>query len=330
GSVSRPSQSQPPPEAYRAAKREDERYASTRQQQTQQYADAAAARQARLRAEHEATLKRMEDRQRKAQAQTWFEEGQRLAQEAVHRQQDEERRRAEDKLRAEEKLRRAAQAQQDEEQRKLNSRERERERGRSRTHNPGAPSLDGKKWYQGWFREKSRDAPRTRKDDQSGSDRERRGERERAKSEGRAREAKDARERIEKDRARNATSQKDVAQAWTTYEQACSELMDAKPTKGKPLSSSLTFYDIPWPVLGTASSFHDLTSENISAFLLSPHHSQGKSRRARLRAAILIWHPDKFAQKVLPRVAESHRPAVVAAVGVVARIVTELISKEGN
>ncbi|KAG8747749.1 hypothetical protein FRC10_011878 [Ceratobasidium sp. 414] len=326
-SVSRPSQSQPPStDAYRAAKREEERYASARQQQTQQYADAAAARQARLLAEHEATLKRMEARQRKAQAQTWFEEGQRLAQEAARKQQDEERRRAEEKLRAEENLRRAAQAKLDDEQRKLNARK--HERGRSQTHNPGVPSGDGKRWYQNLFRDKSRDA-RGRKDDR-GSDREQRGERERAKSEGRAREAKDARERIEKDRARNAMSESAVAAAWTTYEKVCSELMDAKPTKGKPLSSNLTFYDIPWPVLGTASTFHDLTTQNIAAFLLSPHHSQGKSRRARLRAAILIWHPDKFAQKVLPRVAESHRPAVVAAVNVVARIVTELISADDN
>jgi hypothetical protein len=321
GSMSRPSQSQPPTtDAYRAAKREDERYASTRQQQQQQYADAATARQARLIAERDATLKRMEARQRKAQAQTWFEEGQRLAQEAARKQQDEERRRAE------EKLRRAAQAQADEE-RKLHARK--HERGRSQTHNPGVPSTaDGKKWYQGWFREKSRDG-RGRKDDR-GSDREQRGERERAKSEGRVRDANEARERIEKDRARNAMSEGAVAAAWTTYEKACAELMDAKPTKGKPLSSNLTFYDIPWPVLGTASSFHDLTTQNIAAFLLSPHHSNGKSRRARLRAAILIWHPDKFAQKVLPRVAESHRPAVVAAVNVVARIVTELISADGN
>ncbi|KAG9096079.1 hypothetical protein FRC07_010987, partial [Ceratobasidium sp. 392] len=172
GSVSRPSQSQPPADSYRSAEREDERYASTCQQQTQQYADAAAARQARLLAEHEATLKRVDDRQPKAQAQVWFEEDQPLAQEAVRKQQDEERRRTEDKYRAEEKLRRAAQAQQYEEQRKLNARERERERGRSRTHNPGAPSLDGKKWYQGWFREKSRDV-RGCKDDR-GSDREQR------------------------------------------------------------------------------------------------------------------------------------------------------------
>ncbi|KAB5591425.1 hypothetical protein CTheo_5142 [Ceratobasidium theobromae] len=303
-SVSRPSA---PADGYRP-KRDDERYA--RQQQD-------AARQARLIAERDATLRRMEERQRQAQAQTWFEEGQRLAAEAARRQQDDERRRAEDKLRAEEKLRRAAQAQAEEE-RKLHARK--HERGRSQTHNPA-----DKKWYQGWFREKSRDA-RGRKDDRA-SDRE---QRERAKSEGRARDAMDARERIDKDRARNTQSPSSVAAAWQAYDKACTELMESKPTKGKPLSTNLTFYDIPWPVLGQANTFHDLTNQNIAAFLLSPHHSQGKSPRARLRAAILIWHPDKFAQKVLPRVAESHRPAVVAAVNVVARIVTELISAHGN
>ncbi|KAG8794238.1 hypothetical protein FRC12_000090 [Ceratobasidium sp. 428] len=74
------------------------------------------------------------------------------------------------------------------------------------------------------------------------------------------------------------------------YHAATRRTSDTKPTKGKSLSSSLTFYDIPWPVLGTASSLHDLTSKNTSAFLLSPHHSQKKSRRTRLCAAILIWH----------------------------------------
>ncbi|KAG8689803.1 hypothetical protein FRC08_010774, partial [Ceratobasidium sp. 394] len=60
-SVSRPSQSQPPSgDAYRAAKREQERYVSTRQP------DAAAC-QARLLAKHEATLNHMEARQRKVQ-----------------------------------------------------------------------------------------------------------------------------------------------------------------------------------------------------------------------------------------------------------------------
>ncbi|KAH7345669.1 hypothetical protein B0J17DRAFT_46471 [Rhizoctonia solani] len=105
--------------------------------------------------------------------------------------------------------------------------------------------------------------------------------------------------------------------------------MRAKPPKGKT-SGRVTFYDIPWPILGKADSFHDLTNENIAAFLLSPHHSQDKSPKARLRAAILIWHPDKFVQKVFPHIAESHRPAVSAGVDIVARIVTELISSQNN
>ncbi|KAF8734922.1 hypothetical protein RHS02_06709, partial [Rhizoctonia solani] len=306
----------PTADAYRAAKREDERYASARVQQQQQYAD-AQARQARLIAERDATLKRMEERQRKAQAQSWFEETQRLAAEAARKQEEEQRKYDENRRRTDDKLRQAAQAQAEREREKhARSQERGHERGRSQTHNPAAPSGD-KKWYN-FFRDKSRDG--RRKDDR-GSDREQRPERERAKSEGRAREAVEARERVDKDRARNVNSPSSVAVAWSTYEKACAALMDSKP-KGK----NLTFYDIPWPVLGQANSFHDLTNANIAAFLLSPHHSRDKSPKVRLRAAILIWHPDKFAQKVLPHVAESHRPAVLAAVNVVARIVTELIS----
>lgn len=85
-----------------------------------------------------------------------------------------------------------------------------------------------------------------------------------------------------------------VADAYTTYEKACDEVMDTQPTKRKPLSSNLTFYDDPWPVLGTVPLFHDLTSQSIAAFHLLLRHSYGKSRCARLRAVILIWHPDKF------------------------------------
>jgi hypothetical protein len=113
------------------------------------------------------------------------------------------------------------------------------------------------------------------------------------------------------------------------------------------MKSNLNFYTIPWPVLSQAKSFNDLTSQNIAAFILSPHHSQGKTPRARLRAAILIWHPDvstvslvtrsivtyfmqKFAQKVLPRVTESHRLAVSAGSDIIARVLTELISTHGN
>ncbi|KAG8721221.1 hypothetical protein FRC08_014954 [Ceratobasidium sp. 394] len=66
-------------------------------------------------------------------------------------------------------------------------------------------------------------------------------------------------------------------------------------------------------------------------FLASPRHSQSKSRRARLHAAILMsGTQDKFAPKVLCRIAKSHHPAVVAAVKVVARIATGFISADDN
>ncbi|CEL63298.1 hypothetical protein RSOLAG1IB_05341 [Rhizoctonia solani AG-1 IB] len=90
--------------------------------------------------------------------------------------------------------------------------------------------------------------------------------------------------------------------------------------------ANVTFYEIPWPVPYQANSFEDLTSDNIATFLLSPHHSQDKSPRARLQVARYMWHPNEFAQKVLPCVAESHRKAVFAAVRVVWHIVEKLSS----
>jgi hypothetical protein len=41
-----------------------------------------------------------------------------------------------------------------------------------------------------------------------------------------------------------------------------------------------------------ARSFEELQSGAIEKFLLSPHHSATKTRKMRLRAALMQWHPD--------------------------------------
>ncbi|KEP54079.1 hypothetical protein V565_022420 [Rhizoctonia solani 123E] len=314
--IPRPYTPLPTPDPSRPVKREDEPSSSTWAQQHQENVDAQQW-QARLIAERDATLKRIEERQRQAEEKTWYEESRRLAAEAAGKKEAEQRRRAEeDYRRAEEKLRRIAEAQAEEERKRRThrqDRERERERGRPQARYPAADVND-----KGRYREMSRDG---RQKGEHGFEHEQRPERERAKSE--------APESVKKDRARRSKSPSSVVTAWETYKEACTELMRAKPPKGKT-SGRVTFYDIPWPILGQANSFHDLTNENIAAFLLSPHHSQDKNPKARLRAAILIWHPDKFAQKVSPHIAESHRPAVSAGVDIVARIVTELISSQSN
>ncbi|CAE6479482.1 unnamed protein product [Rhizoctonia solani] len=305
----------PTPDSSRLGKREDERTFSSYDQQHQQSVD-SQQRHSRLIAERDATLKRMEERQRQAEEKSWYEEAQRFAAETARKQEEEQRRRVEeDYRRAEEKLQRIAQAQAEEERKRRARRqeqEREDKRGRPQTRYRAADASD-----KGGHRETSCDG-RYKNERESG---EQPPERERTKGE--------AHERVNKDRARRSKSPSSVVPAWEAYKEGCTELMRAKPPKGKT-SGRVTFYDIPWPVLGQASSFHDLTNENISAFLLSPYHSQDKSPKARLRAAILIWHPDKFVQKVLPHIAESHRPAVSAGVDIVARIVTELISSQSN
>ncbi|CAE7121834.1 unnamed protein product [Rhizoctonia solani] len=310
--IPQPRTSLPPSDSGRPVKRESER-SFPAEAKEQQKAD-VQQRQARLIAERDATLKRMAERQRQAEEKSWYEENQRMAAEAASKQEEEERQRAE------EKLQRMAEAQAEEERkRRARKPEQERgyERGRPQTRYPAADA-DNK----GGYRDRSRDG---RPKKEHGFEREQRPERERTKSETRGREARE----VKKDQTRRSKSPASIAAAWTAYDETCTEIMRAKPPKGKT-SGRVTFYDIPWPILGKASSFHDLTNESIASFLLSPHHSQGKSPKARLRAAILIWHPDKFAQKVSPHIAESHRPAVSAGVDIVARIVTELISAQSN
>lgn len=87
----------------------------------------------------------------------------------------------------------------------------------------------------------------------------------------------------------------------------------------KPLDTncptSLRFSDVPWPVIrrvrtvagqGTISlpiTLSYITPRAIRDFLLSPMHSSDLSQKQRLRAAHLLWHPDKFDTKVIGRVA---------------------------
>ncbi|QRW23389.1 hypothetical protein RhiXN_08425 [Rhizoctonia solani] len=292
----------PSTESHSSAEREDDHYESIRTQKEQQESD-AHVRRARLIAEKNATLKRMEERQLKAQSQSWFEESQRLATEDAHKK-DDECRRAEEKRRMEQ-----AKA----EERRAHSSGRERRYERERSQTPDIPNWTNGKGHDGRFKDEH--------GFDSGS--------ERAKTGNRSRESGKARERVDKNQPQRPNSPSSVADAWATYEKACAELMGANPSDEK-MKSSLNFYTIPWPVLGQAKSFHDLTSQSIAAFILSPHHSQGKTPRARLRAAILVWHPDKFAQKVLPRVTDSHRLAVSAGSDIIARVLTELISTHGN
>jgi hypothetical protein len=116
---------------------------------------------------------------------------------------------------------------------------------------------------------------------------------------------------------------------------------------------SLTFSDIPWPVVSahrrkpdkkgssTAGpppmvSLEDLTADAIGAFLVPPSASTSSStnvdkdkkhRKDRLRETFLRYHPDKFESRLLKRVRESDQEKVREAIGVVVRALNALMGE---
>ncbi|GJJ10088.1 hypothetical protein Clacol_004314 [Clathrus columnatus] len=132
---------------------------------------------------------------------------------------------------------------------------------------------------------------------------------------------------------------------WETYENSWKQL-------GVILSSmsiitdhphavpKLTFNLIPWPVseifitlpdsnpkLTNDTLFNTIFStETISTFLFSPHHSDQKSKRQRLRDALLHYHPDRFENYVLCSIEENETTVTKLAMSRVARVLNSMLS----
>ncbi|KAB5588570.1 hypothetical protein CTheo_7984 [Ceratobasidium theobromae] len=87
----------------------------------------------------------------------------------------------------------------------------------------------------------------------------------------------------------------------------------------------------PWEIRFPTSRIKDqqdiemLTKDEIEEFLMSESHSIGKSRKERIRADLLYWHPDKLG-KWLHKFRPSSQPLIRARAGVVARHLTDLLT----
>ncbi|KAI0711147.1 hypothetical protein C8T65DRAFT_647662 [Cerioporus squamosus] len=89
-----------------------------------------------------------------------------------------------------------------------------------------------------------------------------------------------------------------AVERWTEYE-----------TRWRVLVSSaypVAFQDVPWPVTPWARSPSDLAPETISEFFLAPLRVAVNtvSRKCRIRACILRWHPDKLSAVIARTVQE--------------------------
>ncbi|KDQ17616.1 hypothetical protein BOTBODRAFT_29791 [Botryobasidium botryosum FD-172 SS1] len=118
--------------------------------------------------------------------------------------------------------------------------------------------------------------------------------------------------------------------AWETYESLWDALARSTTKSTSHSSKSLSFRDIPWPLFQTPKSPVAITPHNVAAFLLSPTHSAQKTRRERLRRALLLWHPDKFEGRYLDKVDKADREAVREGVRAVARCLQELLQAPGH
>jgi hypothetical protein len=91
----------------------------------------------------------------------------------------------------------------------------------------------------------------------------------------------------------------------------------------------LAFVDIPWPLFGIPANAEDITLVRVQEFLCHPQREAVLSAGLvkSLRSEMLRWHPDKFNAKVLNKIMEGDREAVMEAAGKVARFLTQLTAE---
>lgn len=112
---------------------------------------------------------------------------------------------------------------------------------------------------------------------------------------------------------------KAVVKAWNGYEEGWARITSNAEER-------LSFATIPWPTAMRPADAAGITKHNIREFLFSHHHSKGTSNKDRIRAALKLWHPDKF-KRTLDRVGEKERARVEEAAGVVARCLNGLMEE---
>jgi len=158
-------------------------------------------------------------------------------------------------------------------------------------------------------------------------------ERERKEAERKARKEKErkvreetARLEREREAERKLREGRRRREAWDYYEARWKTC-----TATEPLDHPLKFRDIPWPMFTVPTATEQLTTDHISVFLLYGLHgddglTESKTRKDRIREALLRWHPDKFEGKMGSRLDAREKEMVLEGVGIVARCLNELMA----
>lgn len=145
-------------------------------------------------------------------------------------------------------------------------------------------------------------------------------ERDRAMRKERERQEKLKEERRERKRLERELKDKEAA--WSSY-RATWDALNVMPVA----ETKLHFKDLPWPVFPPPIDPHPLTREGISIFLLASFHSPDKSRKQRIRDALLAYHPDRFIGRFLGLVDQSEREMVETGIRMVVRALNTLLEE---
>ena len=112
---------------------------------------------------------------------------------------------------------------------------------------------------------------------------------------------------------------------WDAYEMRWRTLLAS--------AAPITFSDIPWPVDSQSppSSVDALTADAVAEFLFAPLRVRANkiSKKDRIRASLLRWHPDKLSAVVARTVAEDV-DSVRAGINTVFRVLMALQDAERN
>ena len=112
---------------------------------------------------------------------------------------------------------------------------------------------------------------------------------------------------------------KAVVKAWKAYEERWTEISGSTEER-------LSFATMPWPTVKQPADTTGITKDIIREFILSHHHSKDVSPKDRVRAALKLWHPDKF-KRTLDRVEDKDKALVEEAAGAVARCLNGLMEE---
>ncbi|KAG0697083.1 hypothetical protein DFH29DRAFT_812212 [Suillus ampliporus] len=124
---------------------------------------------------------------------------------------------------------------------------------------------------------------------------------------------------------RRTAAQVDLVAFFQLYNAKWEELRKSKTL------TSVMLCEMPWPIFQQGcTSPDDITRRSMEEFIFHPLRpgSNIKSRKDRLKAEVLRFHPDKFNSHIVRKLRECDREKAIEIAGEVARILTNMMTEE--